>query len=462
MSGFRLTNGTTTITLHDPSIGVYGQVNYKPATPEPEMVEVSDVLRDGGEVPVTTYRNVVETGTFFLPTAEATIGAINQMIRGAVNWHRRRVGQRAWVEYRTLDTGTWWRSELFHAEPVLADGSLGVGRLPQGRAEIDLHMHRRFYWEGSESYLTLQNNNGTATTLTVRNGNDATYNNYVTITSTIDGDLEAPCRIEYTNNYASGTRTANLWLGHAAYRQPTPLLLALEPTSADGFTTFIQDTVTSGGTYNDGSMRTWTWAYAGVAQLGYWDLPSSLLSAAQGAWFRPIARIPTLPANTYLRLTLKIGNLSPLWASQWVKLPSSGLLHELPAIPLPPYLTGLGAAMNSLTLGLEARSNSAASKTLALDVVHLLPTESFRLLRQQGYGLAQSTRLVDDQISGALYSDGWSGGAMGNYTAQGAPIMLVPGQTNRVYLLVDTNASGAEIDRSGSLRIAYRPRRLVI
>lgn len=466
MSGLRLTNGTVTVTLHDPSVGLYAQRAYVPHAPELGVTETTDMLMDGGEIPVTAYKNVTETASIFLSGGLAairtTIQQMNALFESARTWQRRRMGSRLWVEFRADDAETWYRSEILNGRVEMDDSSMGGPWVPSGRVIVDITWTRRYFWEGAESFLTLTNAHGTGTTVTVYNSNDANYDHFVAVSSVITGDIPAPCRIEYTNTYNVAARMTDVYIGHQAYRNVSGDDLVFKANAADFFTPFSQDTSLLLSDYTAGSGREWSWAYSGEIDLGYWSLPSAILTAAQGGYFRVLLRTGVNVGTFALRMTIKISNLSVLWSSGWVNKDSSRI-QSLISLPLPPFRAGMTVAQTSLlTLGIQARSSSATSKTFRFDSLYLMPTESYRSLLAQGYGAAFGVRVMDDQMANSLYSDGWAGGAMGNYTDSGSQIMLVPGQTNRLYFVAGNTANTGEPIRTSSVRVAFRPRRLTL
>jgi hypothetical protein len=466
MSGIRLTNATLgTITLHDPSIGVYGQVRYVPTSPTPTPATQDDTrLDDGGEVAYVVLPNVQDTAEIY--TDQLTLASLRTLFQNlglmweqARDYQRYKIGSPVYWEWRPDDSGAWLRSEVLYGADNGKDDLLDAWMLPAGKAYINLTFTRRYYFEGAEVYATLSNGNGTASTgVTVTNTNDSSNDHFVTITSTVAGDLPAPCRIEYTNNYSSGTNTANLLLALSARANPAAADMILE---TENMTSLVgSPTTQTGATYSNGSHKTWSWTGTSQQSLGYWTVSSALLSACQGQWYRVIARITAVSTLYQIRYNLKISNISPLIDGQWSS-PSAvqnGLV-DLGAVQLPPYLRGVTGTFNTLTLGLDVRGTSASAYTVPIDCIYLLPTESWRLVRQQGFGLAQNRRLLDDAMLDRTYTDDGSGSTvLGNYVPDGSPILLRPGVTNRLYCLVTPASGSNEIARSGSIRLAYRPR----
>ena len=87
--------------------------------------------------------------------------------------------------------------------------------------EATLTWKRRFYWEGPEVELSLENTHGSGTGgVTVYNHYDAAHENFVQITGTdVEGVLLAPARIEIENTYNDSDRLYNVFIGHNVYGQ---------------------------------------------------------------------------------------------------------------------------------------------------------------------------------------------------------------------------------------------------
>lgn len=462
MSGLRITNATLgTVTLHDPATGVFGQIAYVPSSTEPLTNQQSSALDDGGETPIVTLGNISESATVYIDSGNTSalltvVRTINLLLDHARTYQRIKAGSPTYLEWRPTDSGSWFRSEILYGHCTGREDTLDGWMLPSGRVVITLNVTRRFYWEGDLTYVNMTNQHGTnVSTITINNTNDASYDNFVEVVSTISGDLPSPIRLEYTNTFA-GSNTANLLIGHSAIATPAASDMILE-TSAMAAVNFSPSTVV--GTFSGGSYRNWSVTVTAETSLGYWNIPTALLQSGLGMWYRLIARIPTGSTAYQIRCNVKINNLSPLFNGAWVTpSPQTGLV-DLGAVQLPPYLRGINAGMAALTLGLDVRATGASTYSVPIDCVQFLPTESWRMIRQNGFGLAQNSRIIDDQIAETTYTDNGSGSSIiGNYVPDGSKIFLRPSRTNRIYFLATNISNTSEVNRSASVRIAYRPR----
>jgi hypothetical protein len=446
MSGLRIVSSdgsVPSVVIHDPPSGIYRQLRYVPAPPQDaeaiDVTETAEIAFHGTEAQVLTLKADLE-----------------RLCQQARTYATRQVGPRIYVEFRSRDSDPWYRSELFAGRVSPHERALDSHMLPAGELHLALHLTRDVSWEGPSTPLTLSNGHGTGTEVAVYSTNDATYDHWATITTPIAGELPAPLRLEYENRTSGPRRTAVVLVGHSAF---TSGITTSQLTLENSAMTFFGGSLINGA-YSGGNARSWT--VSGETFLGYWTLPSALLQAALGQPFQFVLRT-YLPTDIEVRYSLRIANLTPLFISPWQRVTNGHTHHMGPQQRLPPYAYGLTVAMAPITLSIEARPvPGVSSGTLQLDALHLIPAESLRILRPIGYNLAQNVTLVDDPSTAQIYTAGWAGGALGNYVADGLPIMLQPGRTNRLFVLANDDSGGADVSRYGVLRCSYRPRRVTL
>ena len=145
-------------------------------------------------------------------------------------------------------------------------------------------------------------------------------------------------------------------------------------------------------------------------------------------------------------------------ADEEVTLPSTQTdLVDLGVLPLPPG--GYDPLAAAHVLGLAMRS-TLASATVNLDYIQLTPVDSYRHIVMLGNQIANGDAVVDDGLENQVYSLE-SGVHHYILSPRGAPLMVWPGLTQRIYILHDTGAS-APIANTFSVQVLYRPRRLTI
>jgi len=292
---------------------------------------------------------------------------------------------------------------------------------------------------------------------------DTTYiydvQNYVEIAAAqVEGDVPAPCRIEITDTFA----TANSYqfhIGHNILSNPASLSHILEAEHAAGVTSTAVNAACSGGEY-----ATLIWAVSTEATLANWTLPSEFLAKAAGGDFRAIARFQVSTNVTDVKFRLKIlYGTAEIFTGKVVQPDSaySYLIRDLGIVTLPPWFQDSGT-MEALILRLTGKI--AGGTTITLDCLALHCLDGYRYLEPVATGIPQNSRLVDDGILGELYVDtGAATARAAYYNGRGQSVMLKPNTVQRLYFLTaSSTANTAEVNRTSSIRVYYRDRRLTI
>jgi len=364
----------------------------------------------------------------------------------------------------TLDP---WRTRITGGLTTL-DAGLSK-RWKQKKAVVGLVVERAAWWEGQEDQAPLTNRNGTANTngLTVHNHYDGGHDNFVDIDATdVAGDLNAATRLELTNNFATN-RLYDVWIGQN-WTTPSSFSHILEGESASGGSS-PADSNSSGGYY-----RSNTLSGSGEITLYTWSLDSNYLSACRGRFFKMLARFwdgnATFLSNLW-RCRFKfqvIYQATVIWESGWTSINPSRytLIRDLATMKMPPWLpyeTGLSGVSLALVGSQDAGPFVAGlDLTAGLDFLQVTPVDGWRYLTCAGYGVAQNGRIIDDGINSVVYADDGSGDdKLGILVPYAAPIVLKPAAAQRLYFLAHSNlANTAEILRTMSVKLFYRPRRM--
>lgn len=348
-------------------------------------------------------------------------------------------------------------------------GSDYISRVYDGRLEYDdiqfvhksyrvratLSFTRAHFWEGtSDSSIALTNVNGTASTtgITVNEHDDSTNDDLVTL-GTVAGDLPTPCIIEVTNNYASGTNVGRFWIGQRVMVASETFTHTFQAESASGGTPAV-DATCSSGNRNDVSVS------GSDSKLLDWTLSTANMNAFAGRWYRSLLRFQ---ANTltdlylYWALEFATGIIWQQDAPTLMSTAATAAIQELGVLRLPPWLI---RSINLYPLNLTLRGYSATTGTVGLDYLTTLPLDGYRAWTPRGAGLPQNARLVDNMRTDEFYMDSLGvGGKIGAYNPTGAPIMLYPGATNKLYFKFLDAAAASPIARTISVKIKYRARR---
>lgn len=414
-----LTNGTTAI-----------MTDFKPGKDTVEVKEV-ELLAD-----------------FILLGNRATIQATKDTIDSILSDARRAQLDlslsKVYVEVET-DGTNYLRSEII-------DGALETendffDRVARNHAPVRLWLKRKNYWEGgSDLQIPLTNENGTNNTtgLTVYNTNDMTGTaptkrvNYVKVAAaSVLGSIPTPPRIEITNTYSNGqARLSNIWIGRAIDNATYPL------------TWFLDQTM---------SLNT---AASTEQQISLTTLTTAFLNGANGGHFRVFtkynAAYQDLRLNAALYFPASVA-LTPMQKAPEVVTGYASVV-DLGTLQIPPWLPNLRGLTE---VGLRIGGRRTGGFNVTLSDIFLFPANAFRQLIPRGYGLATTTRLVDDGITDTVWSDGWSpAGKTGHYSGYGDLITLVPGKDQRLLFLNNTMTGGIDDAQTMTIKLYYRPRRL--
>ncbi len=444
----------------------YMLTGYTPQSPE--MRSQSRVgLADGGEIDMPFYENVTETieiSVLGATTAvvQSNVAVVARALHSAKLRRMSRAGNKVHLYYQVDGDSTLYRSEILGGRLEIAPG--GMATWGNKMLPVRIHITRRYYWEAvtaTELQLSSKASSSPATGgKTIHNQNDSSEGNYVQIASSqVLGTLPAPIKISLLNNSGSAKGYRNIYMAVNAFNDPTNFAHFQEGESSifSGWGT----AVTGQSTCSNSGHVTKTFA-AGGTDYFKWTLSSTQLQAAAGKRFRLLARFNGYTTGTTAikvkPVIMDDSGLITLDADEEVTLPSTQTdLIDLGVLPLPPGgYDPLGAAH---VLALAMRS-TLASATVNLDYIQLTPTDSYRHLVMLGNQIANNDAVVDDGLEGQVYS--LEGGAHHNILSpRGAPLMVWPGLTQRIYILHDTGASAA-IANTFSVAAWYRPRRLTI
>jgi hypothetical protein len=444
----KLTNGTST--LADLSGGtncaiLHGRGGWRPGVSEDDEVrDTIDLRLTGG-----------------MATIQTTINTIEQHLAQARRYEDTRMGYAVYLEVRPHDAGDWYRSLVLDGWVSSVNLDIAV---TTGVTTCQFNLVRENYFEAStEVQAPLTNPNGTNNTtgLKIYSCNDGTgttgnkRNNYVTIASgSVIGSLPSPARVELTNTYATGNLSA-VWIGQSI-DNATTLTEVLEAESASGVSSTVSSD-SSGGYFVNKSMS------QGVeTDLLSWTLPDTLLDPAGGQWFHALLRTDNSNDRFYFRLKIiKDGLLA--WQSDQVR-PKNEYAHairDLFALRLPPSLPGQ-TGYGSVTLTLTGQQYEQASLDLWLDFLALVPSHGWRFISTDNQlAVDQGHRIIDDGILRETYRDTGSGaGKTGLPQPSGDFIHLWPARDQRLFFWLHSDTTNtAEVDRTATIKIYYRPRR---
>lgn len=451
---FSLTDGTTTIDLADEANTWV--LAYVPTAPEVSQAGAAGV-GDGDELSSVNLRNVTDTIEMLLvestkPALQNAINALESMLFAANRRQRSKTGPKVYLQMQVDGEADTWRSEIMSGRVVLDNTVLD--RWANIKAEVKLHITRRYWWEGAETEIELSTSNAAAATggQTIYNHDDSGtgHDNWVEIANTeILGNLPTPVKITLTNNVGSGQGYYKFYIATNAYNDPANFVHILEGEAASGLTSTTANANYSDGNY--GTKSSWT----GTAEL-YWTIPSATLTDGAGRFFRVLASIFNVSIDFYARAYVRDSyNLITLFEGDEVLVDALGdEMVDLGTIPLPPA-TVQGVTWDDLTLAIKMRT--ASSNTMNIDFVQLTPLDSYVEIIQRGYSVADGETVTIDGIDGIVHAEG-----MPIYTSVGMPLLVFPGRTQRIIVLHMLSNSTVPATNTLSIRAYYRPRRATV
>lgn len=460
----RLTDGTTTINLTGGTNSLYLSENYAPVAPDPEVAAVASQLRDGGDVTSVLLRNVSEAAVLAavaatFATVQTAINAVEALLVQAAQRRNTGKGAAVYVEYRPGDSGTIYRSELLYGRLAVEAESASAAWIDTGAVRVVVAWTRRFYWEGSETELALDNGTTPSKTtggVTVYNHDDSGHDNWVDIAGgDITGVLPSPLEVRMYNSYNVSPRTYRAAVAGNTFSTPATFSHILEGENASDIAGGAAATVDANS--SNGYYQAASWAASTETKIMQWSLNAAYLAKTAGYNFRLLARV--LAADSGLRVRPKIRfSLTTLWEGAEVAIGTPDL-QDLGIVRLPPWLAGQ-TNLYDIDLALYGRRTGGAA--VSIDFVQVTALDGYRYLEPRGYGAAYGTTLVDDGIEDLLYVD-WGGiGLIGHYTGQGQRVHAWPGRALRLYFLVENDSGSVDIARTHTIRVYYRPRVLSV
>lgn len=468
-----ITDGTTTVTF---TTAPNYLLEFSPRTPEIRTRFAEAVGIDGGEQDSADYENVTDSFHVQMGGSTATIRFAVQSLHIMFDKARRyRAGDgtpTVYIRFRPDGAESLYRSQILSGRVVWDQDALGYMFL-NAVIEITVIVTRRFYWENNaerEIRLGLAELSSVGAYATggiaIRNHLDATagHANAVELEPlteldaiAIAGDSRPVVRVELYNSTASST-FGTIYLSHEILREGAAGMTTMyEGENATGIPSSQSDGNSSGG--NFGRM---TWSGSTEQDIAEWQLPTGVLAAGAGKWFKAMARFANTFAYTDLWLRLKLQIYSNVvYQSQKQLMAASYKLQSIGSLPIPPSLGGLGTLSN-ISMILQATRTAGGSSTIDLDFMQMFALDGWRKYTPLNAGLANTNTLKDDGMNGKLYSlEG--GDNLSRYTAEGTPPLLATsGVVQRLRVLWERSDHTAVVDDTSTLRLYYRDRRLAL
>jgi len=449
---FSIVHGSTTVNLHSGNIIV---MKYSPTIGRGETVLDEVVLYLTG-----TATNI-----------QTSIRSIGRALELAERRYDTGRGDRVYFKVQVDGTDALYRSEIVRESPYKSAGelrlpnreSLGIEWTGKGLRCTLLLTRVNHFEADAEAELALTNPGGSGT------GGQTVYNfydtglgaiqDYVTIAAAaIGGDMPAACRIEMTNSDA-GDALETVWIGQNVLSDPANLTYYLEISASDTGAN-VGDATCSAGFKRSYDITTTE------AKVTGWTLASANLVDFNGGYFKAMIRFSSGADVTEVKWRIKVlYSGTVIYEGGQVQFDDTytaiaRVVRELDTVQLPPYVPE-NSAPTDLTFELWGQSASGSTETILIDCIVLLALDGYRRLRSLE-GIVQNAILKDDSITGTYYQE-VSAKQVRDIATNGSQIMLWPNEINRLYFkLHSITANTGEVDRTISVRIYYRPRRITL
>lgn len=398
----RLTDGTTTVTLHDDS--------GSPTTP---LVGAVYFPLDSGNGPL-----ISETARVIFSGAVATLRSVtNDIERLLARASDPYADLDTYIEYRPTDSGDIYRSPLTSDSRIVwsEDRTLRQMGATNTTGEFALVLVRENYWEGPEATL------GTGT---IKNGTTSPYN--ILALTAPAGSLPTPLIVEIEN--ASGTALSwrNFYLNVDAYVNMTTNQHLLSQSGSTA--------ITGGTVYR-------------------FDVSSSIVDKWAGR-------------DAQLVLALSSSFTGYIYAAAYIyhssvyteiyrgqeRYVTAGRLIDLGSLPIPPG--GNANASFAVAVGVYDAATISAS------FLQIAPAEHALHLQQLGYSIADGFAVFEDGRERQAWANS-SALRLDIVRRSGGPLLAYPDRTNRLHLLFD-ESSNFIATRDTTLTVTARPRRRTI
>lgn len=428
---FTIADGTTQVPLNSGSTTVMTEYNQ---TQQDESGGSTDVSNGGS---VSESMTILIVGSY--STIQSVLRGIERMIENARRRSSRLTGPRVFLTAQLEGDSSSWRSELYDGRLVTE----GVAdQLWRGKVEANFTFVRSRYWEGSETELSISSyggGSGTGGRNILNNGVD----NWIEVNSSqVDGAGPGLCRLRLQNLTGSNMSVYRVWMGNNAFSNPSsfPAYIQGESSISGGSVSGSEITATIDTT----QLRRFVWRF------------SSAQMAANGRWFRAIARMPTVTTAMLVRLSIYDYYFTErLWKGGETLIDNSGAsFKDLGSIPIPPSAYSTDYAQ--CTLVMEAWT-ATGTGTLSVDFIGLLGTDAFRYLHGSSLLIVANNDYIEVDDIEFKYHSIESSAKHPIFSPLGTPLMVFPGVTQRIHVLSNNSTSGLF-----KAQLWYRPARLTV
>lgn len=448
--------------------------------PEPKEVWGGDsIYAHGAQLVMQTYNNAKVEITFNVHGATRdelldNVTKINRIIERAKQRSILESGPRVEFQYQwdsaskttfyeVISGFVTWPDNVMSVEQVHQKDASGNWVIYDMKAELTLSpfAYPISPVTGTPTLVNMTKTNSPtpATTKTVNNGLETTFENWVEISgSQIPGSHPAVTKLILQSGSGLAEGTSRVYVGCHVGGDFRSMLDDLDASFRIGGVTPVTDTNSNKDRY---SVLTHTATTETV--LAKWDLTSAEVAQMRGA-FRFFGRTKDLQywdTNVNYRIAISY-NGTYLYKGEWRSpIETTITLFDFGTVFLPPW-SGSITSPAGLTIELQGMLKLAGTSSLYLDYITLLPQDGgYRVLDFRGGAMAQNNYVVDDGWSKAVYHEA-GGLRTGLAYALMPSITLEPGKTHRLYFLMEGSAHSSEISRTLNVQVGVVPAYMVV
>lgn len=408
--------------------------------------------------------------------ARAALTAINKAFQAAAIKARSEARHPGvFAQYRPDTSETLYRSEIIKGRAWISRTKLPM--------QMTIEWTHVYFWE-RDAEISTTYSDGTTSTKRITN---VPGSNVISLqASAIQGDIEAPVRIDRVH---VGTVSGKIYAAHVGAILGTQSswsgLLEAESGNYTNITSpgsTVANANSSGGNYR-------TMPISSVGSLAIpddpgfcmrmvWTLTGAQLVMLNGRQVRPIVRVTDQPAAD-VQFCFAVGATAAgnnpgltdviLFRTDWqsARGDARGIVigNALP-IPPRPIVLAAGESFSTLNFSLWARRINTGGGTINVDYVQLVPADGWRSYKTgivDGWGTGDVLRESQDLRNAYIWNANVVKTQFENIISP--PIMIAPGEAASFYFQIETSGISpgiTSIAAQEDIDIRYRPRRLTI
>jgi len=342
--------------------------------------------------------------------------------------------------------------------PFLIFNTSGYTTHHTGSLQATLHFTRPNWFDSDQIELPLTNRNGEDVTggIPLFNHTDAHagHDSSVLIKpENIDSALPSPIRFELENSYDTD-EVQDIFTG--LYHHPTnddhEIFFCLAPEFMGGSLLYSPNAINE-------YFRRLNWSATSWSDLGSWTFTNADVQLFSGRAYRPILHLynPQAYSDLYLKAKLLKGTLV-LWEGEAVYADPSYQYLVFPPLRIPPVPLLNENLPHHIDLAIFAQRQASGTHQIDVDNLLLLPLDTSATFLGF-FTLMEDAVLVDDSFyekHNIRYPT--IGSEAVGYLRQGGPLLLFPGEYNRLFFVLSNTAHQVDILRTSTLRAYYRKR----